>query len=108
MYDIFNALHLTSFADTKVVIIDRTRTTTKARRTTVLFREARCRSAAVLQNIYKETAHDLGCAIPNHGYLVKWRSRSLLLNAVLTVRAHRQVLTVRWLGTVYGSHHCTA
>lgn len=39
-----------------------------------------------LQNIYKEINRDLGCKIPNNGYLVKWaRQGVLLLNSVLTV-----------------------
>ena len=43
-----------------------------------------------LQNIYKELQDDLGCRIPNNGYLVKWASQGvLLLNTVLTVRAHQ-------------------
>ena len=43
-----------------------------------------------LQNIYKELHDDCGCYIPNNGYLVKWAEQGvLLLNAVLTVRAHR-------------------
>lgn len=48
-----------------------------------------------LENIYKELHDDLGCKIPNNGYLVKWAGQGvLLLNTVLTVRAHRA-----------GSHH---
>ncbi len=43
-----------------------------------------------LLNIFKELRDDLGCRIPNHGYLVKWATQGiLLLNAVLTVRAHQ-------------------
>ena len=42
-----------------------------------------------MQNIYKELHDDLGCYIPNNGYLVKWAKQGvLLLNTVLTVRAH--------------------
>ena len=42
-----------------------------------------------LQNIYKELNSDLGCYIPNNGYLEKWAKQGvLLLNTVLTVRAH--------------------
>ncbi|AFY95242.1 uracil-DNA glycosylase [Chamaesiphon minutus] len=42
-----------------------------------------------LVNIYKELHADLGCEIPNHGYLVNWAQQGILmLNAVLTVRAH--------------------
>lgn len=43
-----------------------------------------------LRNVFKELHDDLGCAIPNNGYLVPWAERGvLLLNAVLTVRAHK-------------------
>lgn len=42
-----------------------------------------------LQNIYKEMAADLGCSIPASGNLTKWAEQGvLLLNTVLTVRAH--------------------
>lgn len=40
-----------------------------------------------LVNIYKELNRDLGCKIPNNGYLLKWaRQGVLLLNSVLTVQ----------------------
>ena len=40
-----------------------------------------------LVNIYKELHDDLGCTIPNNGYLVKWAKQGvLLLNNALTVR----------------------
>ena len=43
-----------------------------------------------LQNIYKELQSDCGCYIPNNGYLKKWADQGvLLLNTVLTVRAHQ-------------------
>ncbi len=42
-----------------------------------------------LVNIYKELNDDLGCYIPDNGYLTKWADQGvLLLNTVLTVRAH--------------------
>lgn len=42
-----------------------------------------------LVNIYKELQDDLGLYIPNNGYLEKWAEQGvLLLNTVLTVRAH--------------------
>jgi uracil-DNA glycosylase len=42
-----------------------------------------------LVNIFKELRSDLGCKIPNNGYLVPWaRQGILMLNTVLTVRAH--------------------
>ena len=40
-----------------------------------------------LKNIYKELNAELGCYIPNNGYLLKWaRQGVLLLNSVLTVQ----------------------
>ena len=43
-----------------------------------------------LQNIFKELQDDCGCYIPNNGYLKKWADQGvLLLNTVLTVRAHQ-------------------
>src|SRR5439155_25620409 len=42
-----------------------------------------------LKNMFKELQTDLGCTIPNNGCLEPWaRQGVLLLNAVLTVRAH--------------------
>ena len=49
-----------------------------------------CKIPPSLLNIYKELKDDLGCYIPNNGYLVKWAKQGvLLLNTVLTVRAHQ-------------------
>jgi uracil-DNA glycosylase len=43
-----------------------------------------------LENIFKEIERDLGIPRPDHGYLLPWAQRGvLLLNAVLTVEAHR-------------------
>jgi len=43
-----------------------------------------------LVNIFKELHDDLGCRIPDNGDLTKWaRQGVLLLNTVLTVRAHQ-------------------
>ena len=42
-----------------------------------------------LVNIYQELHDDLGCYIPDNGYLKKWADQGvMLLNTVLTVRAH--------------------
>ena len=52
--------------------------------------ESILRSRVLFQNIYKELHDDLGCYIPNNGYLKKWADQGvLLLNTVLTVRAHQ-------------------
>jgi uracil-DNA glycosylase len=45
---------------------------------------------ASLKNIYRELVTDVGCRIPNNGYLVPWAKQGILmLNAVLTVREHK-------------------
>ena len=42
-----------------------------------------------LMNMFKELHNDVGFQIPNNGYLVPWAEQGMLmLNAVLTVRAH--------------------
>lgn len=42
-----------------------------------------------LVNMFKELKEDVGFNIPNNGYLVEWAKQGMLmLNAVLTVRAH--------------------
>lgn len=42
-----------------------------------------------LKNIFKEIQADIGAPIPNHGNLESWTTQGvLLLNAMLTVRAH--------------------
>jgi uracil-DNA glycosylase len=47
------------------------------------------RPPASLRNIFRELHDDLGCQIPSHGHLAAWARRgALLLNTVLTVRAH--------------------
>lgn len=41
-----------------------------------------------LKNIYKELHEDIGCPVPNTGYLKNWAEQGiLLLNTVMTVRA---------------------
>lgn len=51
-----------------------------------------------LANIYKELHRDIGFRIPNNGSLVPWAKQGvLLLNTVLTVRAH-QAFSHRGIG----------
>ncbi|MFF2482354.1 uracil-DNA glycosylase [Paenibacillus sp. NPDC058071] len=89
-YDIFNALHYTSLADTKVVILgqDPYHGPGQAHGLSFSVKEG-VRTPPSLQNMYKELHSDLGCYIPNNGYLQKWAEQGvLLLNTSLTVRAH--------------------
>jgi len=89
MYDIFNALHFTSFTNTKVVIIGQDPYHGPGQAQGLSFSvKPGITIPPSLKNIYKELHEDLGCTIPNHGSLVSWTEQGvLLLNAVLTVRA---------------------
>lgn len=89
MYDIFNALHFTSYKDTKVVILgqDPYHGPNQAHGLSFSVNPG-VKTPPSLLNIYKELHTDLGCYIPNNGYLKKWADQGvLLLNTVLTVRA---------------------
>lgn len=89
--DIFNAFHLTPLSEVKVLILGQDPYHGE--------RQAHGLSFSVLpgqepppslQNIYQELKEDLGCYIPNNGYLEKWAKQGvLMLNTVLTVRAHQ-------------------
>ncbi|AOR24692.1 uracil-DNA glycosylase [Clostridium taeniosporum] len=88
-YNIFNALHYTAFKDVKVVILgqDPYHGPNQAHGLSFSVNPG-VRIPPSLLNIYKELRDDLGCYIPNNGYLKKWADQGvLLLNAVLTVRA---------------------
>ncbi|MGV3466623.1 MAG: uracil-DNA glycosylase [Heyndrickxia sp.] len=89
MYDIFNALHFTPFKDTKVVIIGQDPYHGQGQAHGLSFSvKPGVKIPPSLQNIFKELQTDLGCYIPNNGYLEKWAKQGvLMLNAVLTVRA---------------------
>ena len=70
MYDIFNALHYTAYSDTKVVILGQDPYHGPGQAHGKLFCETGDKPSPSLQNIFKELRDDLGCAIPNNGYLV--------------------------------------
>lgn len=88
MYDIFNALKWTSYADTKVVILGQDPYHEPGQAHGLCFSVKRgVKIPPSLVNIYKELHDELGCYIPDNGYLEKWaRQGVLLLNASLTVR----------------------
>lgn len=88
--DIFNAFHLTPLSQVKVVILGQDPYHNVGQAHGLCF-SVRPEVAVPpsLVNIYKELHDDLGCKIPNNGYLVKWAEQGILmLNTVLTVRAH--------------------
>lgn len=88
-YDIFNALHFTAYKDVKVVILgqDPYHGPNQAHGLSFSVKPG-VPAPPSLVNIYKELKDDLGCCIPNNGYLKKWADEGvLLLNTSLTVRA---------------------
>ena len=89
--DIFNALHLTPLKDVKVLILgqDPYHEPHQAHGLSFSVLPGKADTPPSLVNIYKELSDDLGCYVPNNGYLKKWADQGvLLLNTVLTVRAH--------------------
>lgn len=89
--DIFNAFHLTPLSKVKVVILgqDPYHDVGQAHGLCFSVRPG-VETPRSLVNIYKELHDDLGCRIPNNGYLEKWAKQGvLLLNTVLTVQAHQ-------------------
>ena len=91
MYDIFNALHYTSYHDTKVVILGQDPYHGDGQAHGLSFSvKPGVKAPPSLVNIFKELKEDLGCEIPNNGCLKQWTQQGvLLLNTVLTVRAHQ-------------------
>jgi uracil-DNA glycosylase len=86
--DIFSALHLSSYANTKVVILGQDPYHGPGQAHGLSFSvKPGVKTPPSLQNMFQELQTDLGCTIPNNGYLVKWAEQGvLLLNSVLTVR----------------------
>ncbi len=88
--DIFRAFELTPLKDVKVVILGQDPYHGEGQAHGLCFSvRPQVDIPPSLVNIYKELHDDLGCYIPDNGYLVKWAKQGvLLLNTVLTVRAH--------------------
>ncbi len=89
--DIFNAMHYTPLKNVKVVILGQDPYHEPNQAHGLSFSVLPGNPAPPsLENIYKELKDDCGCFIPNNGYLKKWADQGvLLLNTVLTVRAHQ-------------------
>ncbi|MEG0961609.1 MAG: uracil-DNA glycosylase [Lachnospiraceae bacterium] len=90
--DIFNALHFTPLNKVKVLVLgqDPYHNENQAHGLSFSVLPKQREIPPSLQNIYKELQEDTGCYIPNNGYLKKWADQGvLLLNTVLTVRAHQ-------------------
>lgn len=88
--DIFNAFDFTPLSQVKVVILGQDPYHNNGQAHGLSFSvKPQVDIPPSLVNIYQELHDDLGCNIPNNGYLKKWADQGvLLLNTVLTVRAH--------------------
>lgn len=86
--NLFQALKLTSYEHTKVVILGQDPYHGPGQAHGLSFSVLPgVRIPPSLVNIYKELHSDLGVPIPNNGYLVPWAKQGvLLLNTVMTVR----------------------
>lgn len=89
--DVFKTFQLTQVKDLKVVIFGQDPYHNVGQAHGLCFSvKPGINTPPSLVNIYKELEDDLGCKIPNNGYLVKWAKQGvLMLNTVLTVRAHQ-------------------
>lgn len=89
--EVFSALHLTPYEQVRVFILGQDPYHDDGQAHGLCFSvRPGIPSPPSLTNIFKELKADVGCEIPNNGYLVPWaRQGVLLLNAVLTVRAHQ-------------------
>lgn len=90
--DIFNAFHYTPLSQVKVLIVgqDPYHNENQAHGLCFSVLPEQKNIPPSLVNIYKELHNDIECNIPSHGYLKKWADQGvLLLNSVLTVRAHQ-------------------
>lgn len=88
--DVFNALVLTPFEKVKVVLLGQDPYHDDEQAQGLCFSVRRgVKPPPSLVNVFKELESDLGIARPSHGCLEAWAKKGvLLLNAVLTVRAH--------------------
>ena len=90
--DIFNAFHFTPLGKVKVLLLgqDPDHNVNQAHGLRFSVLPSQKEIPPSLQNIYQELHDDLGCYVPDNGYLKKWADQGvLLLNTVLTVRAHQ-------------------
>jgi len=88
--EVFSALRLTPYKEVKVFILGQDPYHDDGQAHGLAFSvRPGVKPPPSLLNIFKELKTDVGFRIPNNGYLVPWAKQGvLLLNAVLTVRAH--------------------
>jgi uracil-DNA glycosylase len=88
--EVFAALSATAYRDVRVVLLGQDPYHDDGQAHGMCFSvRPGVKAPPSLRNMFKELREDLGCEVPGHGYLGAWASQGvLLLNTVLTVRAH--------------------
>ncbi len=89
--EVFAALHLTPIEQVKVLILGQDPYHDEGQAHGLCFSvRPGIAIPPSLLNIFDELRSDLGCKMPNNGYLTHWAEQGvLLLNTVLTVQAHQ-------------------
>ena len=106
--DVFNALKFSPYANTSVLLLGQDPYHNVGQAHGLCFSVLPgIEAPPSLVNIYKELKTDVGFTIPNNGYLAHWAEQGILmLNAVLTVRAHTPASHAKhgW-ETLHRRHH---
>src|SRR5207248_2745115 len=89
--DVFNAFTYCPYAETNVLLLGQDPYHGEGEAHGLCFSvRPGIRKPPSLMNMFKELRDDMGCCIPNNGYLVPWAKQGILMmNAVLTVRANQ-------------------
>ncbi|MCH5373848.1 MAG: uracil-DNA glycosylase [Planctomycetes bacterium] len=89
--DMFRAFALTPYHKLRIVLLGQDPYHDEGQANGLCFSvRSGVRPPPSLMNIFRELSDDVGCPIPEHGCLTAWARRGvLLLNSVLTVRAHK-------------------
>lgn len=107
--DIFNAMHFTPLNKVKVLILgqDPYHNVNQAHGLSFSVLPSQKDIPPSLQNIYKELNDDLGCDIPNNGYLKKWADQGVFTFEYGTHRqgSSGQLTSGTRLGKVHGCNH---
>lgn len=88
MHNLWSAFHTTAYSDVKVVILGQDPYHGPNQAHGMSFSvQPGVPQPPSLRNMLQELRDDIGCDVPNHGYLLDWAKQGvLLLNTVLTVR----------------------
>ncbi len=106
IHDVFNALRLTSYAHTKVLLLGQDPYHNPGQAMGLAFSVNKgVPLPPSLENIFKELRSDIGCQAPQSGDLTPWAKQGvLLLNAILSVRSYRALSHQQYGWAVFTDH----